>query len=570
MPSTGYGIATVSGCDGSLDGTTYTTGAITGACMVEASFLLNSYTVSATAGTGGDISPASQAVSHGAAVAFAIAPETGYSVDSVSGCGGSLEGNTYNTGVITGACTVEASFALNSYGVTATAGGGGNISPASQMVEHWAMATFSVAPETGHGIVQVTGCGGSLDGTIYTTGPITGPCTVTATFALNQYTLSYAAGPNGSLEGETAQTVSHGTSGTAVTAAPAVGYSFVDWSDASTANPRTDSNVAGDLSVSASFTLISYNVTATAGDGGSIDPVSQAIDHGNTATFTVMPESGYRIATFSGCGGSLNGNTYTTGSITEACTVEVHFKFGTNPINDTGIDWCADAGNNYNSGDSAYKATQCEAVANAGFPGQDGHFGRDALARAGQLPKIGSGVAGFDYTKISNNGAELPATATLGDGPNDWACTRDNVTGLIWEVKVNNPSHLRHWQHTYTWYFPGSTHEGAPGGGACVGSSCDTARFVQAVNGQRLCGYSNWRLPAWRELQGIVNYGHDRFGPAIDTAHFPNTVSSKYWSRNQSVTGDWFAWAVSFGDGGVVDGGKTVPSSVRVVRGLQQ
>src|SRR5690606_11755697 len=45
----------------------------------------------------------------------------------------------------------------------------------------------------------------------------------------------------------------HGASGTPVTAVPDGGYSFVQWSDGSTANPRTDANVTADLSVAAEF-----------------------------------------------------------------------------------------------------------------------------------------------------------------------------------------------------------------------------------------------------------------------------------------------------------------------------
>ena len=69
-----------------------------------------SLTVSATAGPGGDIGPPTQAVDHGATATLAVTPETGYSIDSVSGCGGSLDGDTYTTGTITGACTVAATF----------------------------------------------------------------------------------------------------------------------------------------------------------------------------------------------------------------------------------------------------------------------------------------------------------------------------------------------------------------------------------------------------------------------------------------------------------------------------
>ena len=55
--------------------------------------------------------------------------------------------------------------------------------------------------------------------------------------------------------------------------------------------------------------------------------------------------------------------------------------------------------------------------------------GRDASAIAST--KTGVGGAGFDFTKIANNGDELLPNAALGKGLKDWACTRDNVTGLI-------------------------------------------------------------------------------------------------------------------------------------------
>jgi uncharacterized repeat protein (TIGR02543 family) len=117
-PSTGYSIASASGCGGSLSGTTFTTGAITGACTVSATFSINSYTVSTSAGGGGSISPSSQSVNYNSSTTFTVSPSTGYSIASASGCGGYLSGNTYYTGAITGACTVSATFSINSYTLT--------------------------------------------------------------------------------------------------------------------------------------------------------------------------------------------------------------------------------------------------------------------------------------------------------------------------------------------------------------------------------------------------------------------------------------------------------------------
>ncbi len=42
------------------------------------------------------------------------------------------------------------------------------------------------------------------------------------------------------------------------------------------------------------------------------------------------------------------------------------------------------------------------------------------------------------YTKIANDGSELSADAILGTNPKNWACTKDNKTGLTWEVKTDD------------------------------------------------------------------------------------------------------------------------------------
>lgn len=70
----------------------------------------------------------------------------------------------------------------------------------------------------------------------------------------------------------------------------------------------------------------SHQVTTSAGMGGDISPSSVSVNEGTTTSFTITPDSGYVIDSASGCGGSLDGDAYTTDSITEACTVSVSFK----------------------------------------------------------------------------------------------------------------------------------------------------------------------------------------------------------------------------------------------------
>ncbi len=219
-------------------------------------------------------------------------------------------------------------------------------------------------------------------------------------------------------------------------------------------------------------------------------------------------------------------------------------------LNDTGIDWCSNDNTNF---------LDCPVP---GFPYQDGEHGRDALAREGLLEKVGGGVAGFDYTKLDVNGHDLPGSAT------EWSCVRDNHTGLVWESKVDDPSHLRHRTHTYTWYNPDElTNGGDPGvqdGGSCSGSDCDTLGFVQAVNVQGLCGKNDWRLPTRVELHTLTHLG--RVSPTIDLDYFPDAAAASYRTAASNAADARYAWSVDFGNGSSRRLAKQFPHLVRLVR----
>lgn len=143
------------------------------------------WVVTPTAGPGGSISPSGpQTVDDGDTIAFTLTPDAGFEIGSVTGCGGSLVGDVYTTAPITADCTVTANFdALPTYTVTPNAGPGGALSPSSpQDVVEGGTIAFTVLPDAGYTIDAVSGCGGSLAANVYTTGPITADCTVSATF----------------------------------------------------------------------------------------------------------------------------------------------------------------------------------------------------------------------------------------------------------------------------------------------------------------------------------------------------------------------------------------------------
>jgi hypothetical protein len=74
--------------------------------------------------------------------------------------------------------------------------------------------------------------------------------------------------------------VAYGAGGSAVTTVPNSGWRFVNWSDGSTANPRTDANVTSNLTVTANFAAVNLSPPAlTNGASGGILSFSWPPDH---------------------------------------------------------------------------------------------------------------------------------------------------------------------------------------------------------------------------------------------------------------------------------------------------
>lgn len=216
------------------------------------------------------------------------------------------------------------------------------------------------------------------------------------------------------------------------------------------------------------------------------------------------------------------------------------------PLNDTGIVFCDD--------DDVDNELDCLLTDPAG---QDAEYGRDVTNNDDS-----DGHAGFSFTKLDADGADLPASAT------EWFCVRDNVTGLIWEVKTDDGG-LRNMDWTYSWYNPDSRTNGGDGGaqndGSCGNNTCDTYAFVQAVNADEgLCGATDWRLPNREELRSIVNYG--QMSPAIDAEYFPNTISEKFWSSSSRAYYANQAWTIHFENGRDGNYSKRRVNHVRLVR----
>ena len=116
--------------------------------------------------------------------------------------------------------------------------------------------------------------------------------------------LTYTAGSNGNITGTSPQAIdSYGLDGSQVTAVPvptALGYRFASWSDGILTAARTDSNVQGDITVTANFAN-TYTLTYNAAANGFITGTTPqtVIYNASGSQVTAVPNGNYHFTTWS-------------------------------------------------------------------------------------------------------------------------------------------------------------------------------------------------------------------------------------------------------------------------------
>lgn len=183
--------------------------------------------------------------------------------------------------ILTANRTLVAKYKIKSYTVNATSEdiNKGTVSPAGQTVEHGANATVVATPKAAYNFAGWYNGTTKVSSNASYTFAVTANISLTAKFTIKTFTTT-TANSTGGTASVNKSSVEYG--GSAIwTATPSTGYNFSKWSNSSTANPLTVSNITANTHITPVFVLKSYTVTWNP-NGGSVSPTSTTKTHGST------------------------------------------------------------------------------------------------------------------------------------------------------------------------------------------------------------------------------------------------------------------------------------------------
>ena len=331
------------GWSGACTGTGTCTLTMNAAKTATAAFTPRTYTLSATSGANGSISPAAAvSVNYGASQTYTITPATGYHVSDVLVDGVSAGAVTsYSFTNVTATHTISASFAINTSTITAgiNVNYNGSISPAGAVsVNYGASRTFTITPTAGFYIFDVAVDNVSVGAVAtYTFTNVTANHTIAATI-YKYYGITPSAGTGGTISPTALVWVPSGGTKT-FTITPNTGYAIanvvVDGASVGAAATYTFTNLsAAQHTISATFSIKTYTISPVAGANGSISPSSATTAlYGGNGMFTLTPDAGYHISDVVVDGASVGPvSSYTFSNISANHSIVASFAINTYTI----------------------------------------------------------------------------------------------------------------------------------------------------------------------------------------------------------------------------------------------
>ena len=286
-----------SGWGGACSGTGACQPVVLGATTVSANTTLITYAITTTATTGGSMSCTPNPVPHGQAAGCTATPQTGFQFTGWTGdCAGTGACQFTN---VTSAHSVGATFAPITYAIATPAVTGGSVNCTANPVSHGQDTICVASPAMGYHFTHWSGdCAGTASACILYN--VTSPRSVGATFVLNTYSIGIVPAPANGTVTCTPNPVTHGQDASC-TATPDAGYHFTSWSGDCTGTGACQfTSVTASRTVSATFTPNTHSIATPAAVNGTVTCTPNPVTHGQDASCTATPDTGYHFTSWSG------------------------------------------------------------------------------------------------------------------------------------------------------------------------------------------------------------------------------------------------------------------------------
>lgn len=273
-------------------------------------------------------------VAFGEDYTFTVIPDDCYQIGTVTVNGNAVTldaNNSYTIQNVTTEQTINATFTQISYTITASAGNGGTISNVgSTSVNCGDDITYTITPDEGYMISDIEVDGQSVGSeSSYSFTNVTSDHTISATFEIipagEVVIVVNADTEGGSVSPTGTQTITEGEDFTFTVTPDAcyeIGIVTVNGNEVSLDenNSYTIANVTEPQSINATFNRLSYIITASASEGGTITPSGNVeVNCGDNKEFVITANEGYEIENVVVDGQSQGAITsYTFENVTEA------------------------------------------------------------------------------------------------------------------------------------------------------------------------------------------------------------------------------------------------------------
>jgi uncharacterized repeat protein (TIGR02543 family) len=225
-------------------------------------------------------------------------PSTGY---HLVGWSGDASGSTNPLSVImNGNKSITANYALNTYTLSVTAANGTvTNNPAQSAYDTNTTVQLTAVPSTGYHFVSWSGDASGTTNPLSVT--MNSNKSITANFAINTYSLNVTA-VNGTVTKNPSQSAYDSNTTVQLTATPATGYRFVNWSgDASGSSNPVSVFMNANKNVTANFAATGCILNITAANGSvTKNPDLAVYDTNATVQLTASPASGYHFVNWTG------------------------------------------------------------------------------------------------------------------------------------------------------------------------------------------------------------------------------------------------------------------------------